>query len=64
MKNKDSKDLGEFGLSALALDRDFSEMDRLSDQLEELDVESEYGFEQSCKPAVGDSLRGSESLEG
>ncbi len=46
---KNSKDSSLFVTSALALDADFSEMERLADQLESLSIESEYGFDQSCK---------------
>src|SRR5688572_24348979 len=44
-----SKDLSPFGLAALTLDQDFSLMTRLARQIENLDIESDNGFEQARK---------------
>jgi hypothetical protein len=44
-----SKDLTEFAQSAVALDGDFSELQRFSQQLSELTIESDHGLEQGRK---------------
>ncbi len=49
MKSNSSKTLSPFAQSALNLDADFNELERLSHQLECLDVESDFGLEQARK---------------
>ena len=66
MKSKETKNLSAFAQSAFDLDSDFTQLERLSTQLEELSVESDYGLEQGkklllnfneCAQRIGDRVQ-------
>ena len=49
MNTLSTKDLSAFGQAAVALDADFSELERLSVQLSKVEIETDSGLEQSRK---------------
>jgi phage-related protein len=57
------KNLSPFAEVALQLDAEFAEILRLSDQLEQLDVESEFGLEQAKKILLRFSENGARAGE-
>lgn len=47
MKSPDLKNLSPFGLCALKLDNDFTELDQLKGQIEKLSLDSDYGLDRA-----------------
>jgi hypothetical protein len=52
MPSRDKKDLSAFGLSAVSLDADFVELERLSRQIERIDIDSDSGLERAQRLLV------------
>jgi hypothetical protein len=52
MSPRDKKDLSPFGLSAVSLDADFVELERLSRQIERLAIDSDSGLERAQRLLV------------
>jgi len=52
MSSQEKKDLSPFGLSAVALDADFVELERLSRQIERIELDSDSGLERAQRLLV------------